>query len=207
MPLSLRHHNLVSGYECRRIFPAGVGPGSPSRDAANWLPSRFGLSVEMRRRYLWLRMVFQRAYVFQAPIWCPSGGVALYQVGTHQIRRRRRAARSSTRKGSAELLCARIKGANREVSQGRADVSPRLFFFLRGPQGTANGQDSWGFSRMHKALDDWMLARAPASPAQGLHHHGPRCFNFPYFYTMCVALRNLDLLIKTDWSVICPLCC
>ena len=41
--LSLR--NLVSGYECGRVFPAGVGPGSPSRDAANWLPSRFSLSV------------------------------------------------------------------------------------------------------------------------------------------------------------------
>ena len=23
----------------------------------------------------------------------------------------------------------------------------------------------------------------------------------------CVALRNLGLLIKTGWSVICPLCC
>ena len=31
--LSLR--NLVSGYECGRVFPAGVGPGSSSRDAAN----------------------------------------------------------------------------------------------------------------------------------------------------------------------------
>ncbi|CAM9453214.1 unnamed protein product, partial [Ascophyllum nodosum] len=27
---------LVSGNECGRVFPAGVGPGSPSRDAANW---------------------------------------------------------------------------------------------------------------------------------------------------------------------------
>ena len=26
---------LVSGNECGRVFPAGVGPGSPSRDAAN----------------------------------------------------------------------------------------------------------------------------------------------------------------------------
>ena len=23
----------------------------------------------------------------------------------------------------------------------------------------------------------------------------------------CVALRNLGLMIKTDWSVVCPLCC
>ena len=40
------------------------------------------------------------------------------------------------------------------------------------------------FTRMHRTLDGWMLARAPASPAQGFHHHGPRYFNFPYFCTM-----------------------
>ena len=70
--LSLR--NLVSGYECGRAFPAGVGPGVPSRDAANWLPSRSSLSVETRRRYGWLRMVFPGARLFRASIWCPSGG-------------------------------------------------------------------------------------------------------------------------------------
>ena len=64
--LSLR--NLVSGYECGRVFPAGVGPGSPSRDATNWLPSRFSLSVATRRRYGWLRMVFPGARLFRAPI-------------------------------------------------------------------------------------------------------------------------------------------
>ena len=62
------------------------------------------------------------------------------------------------------------------------------------------------FSRMHRALNGWTLARAPASPAQGLPHHGPRYFNFLIFVRF-VALRNLDLLIKTGWSVICPLCC
>ena len=72
--VSLSLRNLVSGYECGRVFPAGVGPGSPSRDAANWLPSRFGLSVETRRRYGWLRMVFPGVRPFRAPIWCPSGG-------------------------------------------------------------------------------------------------------------------------------------
>ena len=71
--LSLR--NLVLGYECGRVFPAGVGPGSPSRDAVNWLPSRFSLSVETRRRFGWLRMmVFPGAHLFRAPIWWPSGG-------------------------------------------------------------------------------------------------------------------------------------
>ena len=62
------------------------------------------------------------------------------------------------------------------------------------------GKIRGAFSRMHRALDDWMLARAPASPAQGLHHHGPRHFNFPHF-VRCVALRNLELLIKTGWNV------
>ena len=48
--------------------------------------------------------------------------VVLYRVGAHQIRRRWRAARSSTSQGRAEPLCARITGANREVSEGKGDV-------------------------------------------------------------------------------------
>ena len=48
--------------------------------------------------------------------------VVLYGVGTHQICRRQRVARSSTSQGRAEPLCARIKGANLEVSEGKADV-------------------------------------------------------------------------------------
>ena len=126
---------LVSGNECGRVFPAGVGPGSPSRDAANWLPSRFSLSVETRRRYGWLRMmVFPGARLFPSPNLVSFGRVAAreagstvaeslvvlyYRVGTHQIRRRRRAARSLTSQGRAEPLCARITGLNREVSEGK----------------------------------------------------------------------------------------
>ena len=68
---------LVSGNECGRVFPAGVGPGSPSRDATNWLPSRFSLSVETRRRYGWLRMmVFPGARLFPSPNLVPFGRVA-----------------------------------------------------------------------------------------------------------------------------------
>ena len=48
--------------------------------------------------------------------------VVLYRVGTHQIRRRRRAARSLTSQGRAEPLCARMTGLNREVSEGKADI-------------------------------------------------------------------------------------
>ena len=68
------------------------------------------------------------------------------------------------------------------------------------------GKIRWAFARMHRVLDGWMLARAPASPAQGLHHHGPRYFNF-FIFVQCVALRNLNLLIKTGWSAICPVYC
>ena len=53
------------------------------------------------------------------------------------------------------------------------------------------------FSRMYRALDGWMLARAPASPAEGLYH-GHRYFNFPYFCTMC-GLEKLGI-IDQNWS-------
>ena len=56
--------------------------------------------------------------------------VVLYRVGTHQIRRRKRAARSSTSQERAEPLCARITGLNREVPEGKADLWPRSVLFL-----------------------------------------------------------------------------
>ena len=43
-----------------------------------------------------------------------------------------------------------------------------------------------------------MLARAQASPAQGLHHHGPRYFNFSYFCTM-YGPEKLGL-VDQNWS-------
>ena len=57
---ALSPRNLVLGYERRRIFPSGVGLASPSRDATNWLSSRFSRSVKTRRRFGWNRMVFTR---------------------------------------------------------------------------------------------------------------------------------------------------
>ena len=53
------------------------------------------------------------------------------------------------------------------------------------------GKIRGAFSRIRRALDGWMLARVPASPAQGLHSHGPRYSNFPYFCTMC-GLEKLE---------------
>ena len=74
------------------------------------------------------------------------------------------------------------------------------FSFYEAHKERQTGKIRGTFLRMRRTLDGWMLARAPASPAQGLHHHGPGYFNFPYVPYM--ALRNLDLLIKTGWSVI-----
>ena len=60
------------------------------------------------------------------------------------------------------------------------------------------GKNRGAFSRMHRALDGWMLARTPASPAQDLHHHhGPRYFNFHYFCTMC-SLEKRGL-VDQNW--------
>ena len=55
-----------------------------------------------------------------------------------------------------------------------------------------------GLARMQRALNGWMLARAPASAAQGVHHHRLRYFNFPYFCTMC-GLEKLGL-VDQNWS-------
>ena len=81
------------------------------------------------------------------------------------------------------------------------------FSSYKGHMERRTGKIRGAFSRMHRALDGWMLARAPASPAQGLHHHGPRYFNFPYFCTMC-GLEKLGLLVDQNWlERICPICC
>ena len=53
------------------------------------------------------------------------------------------------------------------------------------------------FSRMNRALNGWVRARAPALSAQGLHHHGPRYFNFSYLCTMC-GLEKLGL-VDQNW--------
>ena len=56
---------------------------------------------------------------------------------------------------------------------------------MRATKERQTGKIRGAFSGMHRALDDWMLARVPASPVQGLHNHGPRYFNLPFFCIMC----------------------
>ena len=43
------------------------------------------------------------------------------------------------------------------------------FSSYEGREERRTGKIRGAFSRMHRALDGWMLARAPASSAQGLH--------------------------------------
>ena len=69
----------------------------------------------------------------------------------------------------------------------------RHFSSYAGHKERRTGKIRGAFSRMHRALDGWMLARAPASAAQGLHHHGPRYFIFSCFCTMC-GLEKLGLV-------------
>ena len=64
-----------------------------------------------------------------------------------------------------------------------------------GPQRAANVQDSWGRLRMHRGLDGWMLARALASSAPGLHHHEPRYFQFSL-----ISVREQRLKIRARSS-------
>ena len=124
--------------------------------------------------------------------------VVLYRVGTHEIWRRRRGARSSTSQWRAEPLCARIKGVKRGVFEGKSDVCDHGHFSsYEGHKEQRTDKARGAFSRMHRALDGWMLARAPAPPARGLHHHGPRYFNFPNFCTMC-GLEKLGL-VDQNW--------
>ena len=119
--------------------------------------------------------------------------IAIYRVGTHHIGRKRRAARSSTSQESAGPLCVRIKGANREDSEGKLMSDHGCFSSHESHKERRTGEIREAFSRMHRALDGWMLGRAPASPAQGLHHHGPPYLNFAYFCTMC-GLEKLGVL-------------
>ena len=71
------------------------------------------------------------------------------------------------------------------------------FSSYEGHKERRTGKIRGAFPRMHKVLDGWMPASAPASPAQGLQHHGPRYFSFPYFCTMC-TLEKLGL-VDQNW--------
>ena len=129
--------------------------------------------------------------------------VVLYRVGTHQIRRMRRAARSSTSQGRAEHLCARITGLNREVSERKSSCLTTVIFL---PTRATRSGERARFVGLFKGCTG--LWTAGCSLARRLHQLKASTIDlgisiFP-ISVQCVASRNLDLLIKTGWSVICP---
>ena len=71
------------------------------------------------------------------------------------------------------------------------------FSSYEGHKERRTGKTRRAFSRMYRTLDGRMLTRAPASPTQGVHHHGPRYFKFSYFSTMC-GLEKLGL-VDQNW--------
>ena len=110
----------------------------------------------------------------------------LYRVSKYQIRRGRRAARSPA---SQRECRTRIKGANREVSEGKGHLWP-LFFPCESKQGAANAQDSWG--AFQRCLGVWM---GGCLLARRLHQ-----LKAP------IAKDLGTFSLKNDWSVVCPLC-
>ena len=67
-----------------------------------------------------------------------------------------------------------------------------LFSFYEGQQGAANMQDSWGFFKDAQGFGR-LDAGSRVGFTKGLHHHGPRCFDFPYFWTKS-GLEKLGLV-------------
>ena len=65
--LSLR--NLVPGYDCGRVFPAGVGPGSPSRDALQPTGCLCDSACHLDAAAVWLA---EDAVPRCAPLPCPN---------------------------------------------------------------------------------------------------------------------------------------
>ena len=134
--------------------------------------------------------------------------IASYRVGSHQIRRGRRAGRPSTSQGSAEPLCVRESKARTGRFLREKLISDHgLFSSYEGQLGEANEQDSWSIFREYTGLwtaGCWLAHRFHQLKASVTRNRGI----FQILLLLCVALRNLGLLIsKTDWSVICPLCC
>ena len=124
--------------------------------------------------------------------------IILYRVGTHQIRRRRRAARSSTSQGRAEALCARIKGVNRDVS-GKSWFLTTVIFLPT--MATRSGERARFVGPFRgctglRTAGCWLARRLHQPKAS--HHHGRRYLNFPCFRTMC-GLEKLGLLLDQNW--------
>ena len=111
-----------------RAHPQEMQPTDCNRDSACWLRQSGGMvsggwcSQLRASSELQFGAPRESGGTREAGSTVTESRVVLYRVSTHQIRRRRRVARSSTSQGRAEPLYARITGLNREVSKGKGDV-------------------------------------------------------------------------------------
>ena len=96
-----------------------------------------------------------------------------------------------------KTLCKRIKGANREVSEGKLMSDRCNFSSYQGHKERRTDKTRGAFKNAQgfERLD----AGSRAGFTSSLHHHGPRYFNFPYFCTMC-GLEKLGL-VDQNWLV------
>ena len=132
--------------------------------------------------------------------------VVLYRVDTDQIWRRRRAARSSTSQRRAEPLCARITGLNREFLREQLMSDHGHFLPTRA---TRSGERARFVGLFQGCTGLWTAGWWPARRLHQLKASTTMDLGISIFLisVQCVALRNLDLLIKTGWSVIFPVFC
>ena len=109
--------------------------------------------------------------------------------------------------GRAEALCAKFEGASREDSKERANFGHALFFSTRpnkerrpGKIRVALFRDGQGFGRLDTDSCAGFTSSRPPPPMD---------LGISIFLTSAwrLTLSNLGLLVKTDWSVICLLCC
>ena len=115
---------------CNSCSICRVGLDSPSTDATNWQSTRFGRSVQTRRQFGWLRIVFTRYASSELQFGALREEVVLYTC----------AQESKARIG-------RFLG-------GKVISYHSLCSSHEGQQGAANRQDSWDvFSGMYRALD------------------------------------------------------
>ena len=177
-------------------------------------------SVEARRRYDWLRMMFSGVRLFRAPIWCPSGGWR-HARGREHCRGEPDSSlgwvRTRFGEGGGQFDRRRARGGLNPCAR---ESKARTGRFLKEKPMSDHGHFSpyedhkewqtgniWGLFQGCAGLwtaGCWLARRLHQPKASTTMDLGISIF---HILVQCVALRNLDLLIKTGWSVTCPLCC
>ena len=170
------HRNLVLGYERARIFPAGVELDSLEemqqtgcvRDSTSGLRRPAGL-VGLG--------------------WCspgapfPSSNLVTFGSSWHARGRGHCRVKPGRAQHAQTYRITLYRAIQSKARTGRF-LREKLILTTVGflPTSTIKKRRTRKIPgatlRMHRALDGRTLVRSPALPAQGLHRHEPRCYNF-----------------------------